>query len=55
MKTDSTYKMSKPLRTRLALCRFKTPEQKTAYRKAMKVAEFLSRSASYAVLGGKSE
>jgi hypothetical protein len=55
VKTNNTYKMSKYLRTQLALCKFKTPEQKTAFKKSMKAAEAIFNSSSYAVVGGKSE
>lgn len=55
VKTDNTFKMSKSLKTQLALCRFKTPEQKTGFKKSMKAAEAIFKSSSFAVMGGKSE
>ena len=53
MKPTSTYKMSKPLKARLALAKFKDAHQKGAWKKAMMMAEIHARSVERVIaLGG---
>ena len=53
MKFTSTYKMSKALKTHLALAKFKDAHQKGAWKRAMIEAEIHSRTVERVVaLGG---
>ena len=53
MKSTSTYKMSKPLKTSLALSKFKDAHQKGAWKKAMINAEIHAKSVERVInLGG---
>lgn len=54
MKRPSTYKMSKALKTSLALSKFKNREQKNAWKNAMIDAEIHAASVERVInLGGK--
>lgn len=48
--TNRDYKMSKYLKIRLALVKFKTSQQKTAFKKNMIVAEDISSKTTYVSL-----
>jgi len=53
VKPTSTYKMSKPLKARLALAKFKDAHQKGAWKRAMMMAEIHARSVERVIaLGG---
>ena len=53
VKLTSTYKMSKPLKRRLALARFKDAHQKGAWKRAMMMTEIHAKSVEKVIaLGG---
>ncbi len=49
MKTDKNYKMSKPLKRRLALAKYPSEQVRNAWKKAMIGAEVTQRNSEFAI------